>query len=769
MTPASCAPDQLATLLDRAYGLSARCARLPGENENWLVACRDGRRFVLKLADDETGDAQIELEQQAADAVHAAGLDVDVPRVVPTSAGETVARVELDDGSVLRGRLLDFVDGTAWLDAGATNPARSRALGQLVARVVQALAPVTHPAAERTHRWDLTAAGQHRASLPLIPDAARRDLAERALRTYAGCAAPRLAALPRTLIHGDLNDENVLLRGERISGVLDFGDVQRAPRICELAIALAYALLDARDPLAVGADVVAGFHAVAPLTDDELELLFPLVLGRLGTTVCVAAERRQVDPAHPTWFATEPRAWASLERLADVDPATAAHALAAHCAGANPHADAGLDTDALRTRRAAVLGPSLSLSYDAPLTMLRGAGAWLHDERGRPHLDLVNNVCHVGHAHPRVAAAASAQIATLNTNTRYLHPHIVDYAERLLATFDDGLDTVFFVSSGSEANELALRMVRAHTARRDVVVVDGAYHGNTSGCVALSPYKFMGPGGRGEPEPWVHVAPMPDGYRGVHRGRDAAVARAYADEQRATLARCADGPAAFFAEGILSCGGQIVPPDGWLRACFENVRAAGGLAVADEVQVGFGRVGSHMWAHQAQGAVPDVVTLGKPMGNGHPLAAVVTRRAVAESFANGMEYFATYGGNPVSCAVGLAVLDVIADEGLQQRAAERGAQFLDGLRELATRHRLIGDVRGLGLFLGFELVRDRETLEPAAREASALVNACRARGILLSTDGPLHDVIKIKPPLVLDEHDVAFALRVLDEELGRLG
>ena len=434
---------------------------------------------------------------------------------------------------------------------------------------------------------------------------------------------------------------------------------------------------------------------------------------------------------------------------------------------ASPSLTAGKSPEEILRLRARHLGPSLSVSYRAPLKIVRGEGAYLFDETGRAYLDCVNNVCHVGHAHPRVAEAACRQTAALNTNTRYLHDHLVDYAVRLTATLPDPLRVCFFVNSGSEANDLALRLARAHTGGTDVVVLDGAYHGNLSSLIEISPYKFDGPGGTGAP-PHTHVVPMPDPYRGPYRRDDPGAGAKYAahvGEAVETVRVSGRRLAAFFAEPIPGCGGQVVPPEGFFREAFAHVRAAGGVCVADEVQVGFGRVGSHFWAFETHGVVPDVVTMGKPIGNGHPMAAVVTTPEIAASFANGMEYFNTFGGNPVSCAVGLAVLDVIADEGLQANARRVGAYLTKRLTDLMTRHSLVGDVRGRGLFLGVELVRDRATLEPAAEEAAEVVERAKERGVLLSTDGPLHNVLKIKPPLVFSTADADRLADTLDAVL----
>jgi len=424
--------------------------------------------------------------------------------------------------------------------------------------------------------------------------------------------------------------------------------------------------------------------------------------------------------------------------------------------------------EALLGERRERLGPSLSLSYRSPLTIVRGAGQYLYDQNGAVYLDMVNNVAHVGHCHPRVVRAGARQMAVLNTNTRYLHPAIVEYARRLTGTLPEPLSVCFFVCSGSEANELALRMARAHTRGTDVIAVRGAYHGNTQGLIDVSSYKFDGPGGSGAP-PWVQVVPMPDDYRGPYRRDDPARGEKYAGSVREAVERIHDrrgSPAAFLCESILSCGGQIELPPGYLGAAYRHAREAGAVCIADEVQVGFGRVGTHFWAFQTQGVVPDIVTMGKPIGNGHPLAAVVTTPAIAASFANGMEYFNTFGGNAVSCRIGLAVLDVMRDEGLQDRALRLGERLALGLARLSERHPIVGDVRGLGLFLGIELSQDRETREPAPHQAAYVVERMKDHGILLSTDGPDHNVIKMKPPLCLSESDVDRVVAAYDRVLG---
>ena len=413
------------------------------------------------------------------------------------------------------------------------------------------------------------------------------------------------------------------------------------------------------------------------------------------------------------------------------------------------------------------IGPSLSISYSKPLHIVRGYMQHLFDVDGRRFLDAVNNVAHVGHSHPRVVDAGQKQMAALNTNTRYLHKNLVEYAERLTATMPESLSVVFFVNSGSEANDLALRLARNFTGARQRIVLEGAYHGDLSALVDISPYKYDGPGGSGAPATTLEV-PMPDPYRGLHRGNGVGVGKTYAEYVRSAAeeAVVAGGLSALIAESVLGCGGQIVLPDGYLKGAFEHVRSAGGICIVDEVQVGMGRVGTHFWGFQTQNCVPDIVTIGKPIGNGHPLGAVVTTREIADAFANGMEYFNTFGGNPVSCAIGMAVLDVIEGEQLQEQALSVGSHLIERLRALAEKRSVIGDVRGLGLFIGVELVRDRDSLEPADDEATYVINRMREEGILMGTDGPLHNVLKINPPLVFGEEDADRLAELLDRILG---
>ena len=998
------ASEDAEALARREWGFAVDSIReLPSErDQNFELATPRGR-LVLKIGGAAERPENVDLQNRALEWIATRDGALPVPRLVPAADG----RLVLESGGRLV-RVLSHLPGSVLADARPRSPALRRGLGRLLGRLDRALEGFGHPAARhRDLLWNpdcaLDVVARH---VGAIRDRERLGLVEHFVAEYARTAAPLVPSLPRSVIHNDANDHNVLVGpptdGERaIAGLLDFGDMVESWTVCEVAVAAAYAIFGKADPAAAAGEVAAGYHAVRPLSEAELEALWPSIAIRLCTSVALSALRRTTEPGNPYLLVSEAPAWRALAAMRAIPSSLAHYRLRAACglepcpktpaiaswlrahraeigpvvpgdlsgavvfdlsvgspvfaspeeaidrermtarlfgalsakgatlgigrydearllyfgdaygSSSEEHAERrtvhlahdlflpagspvfapiagrvhgvrdnaarfdygptvilehapddgptfhtlyghlsrasiadlregdavargqkigeigpppengdwaphthfqviadllGLRADfpgvaaasqratwlslcpdpnlvlggpprfrapadareRLRAERRRRLGPNLSLSYRDPLEIVRGSGAALYDETGRVYLDMVNNVAHVGHGHPRVARAGARQMAVLNTNTRYLHPSIVRYAERLAVTLPDPLSVCFFVCSGSEANELALRLARAATGGRDVVVVDGAYHGNTQGLVDVSPYKHGGPGGEGPP-PWVHVVPMPDDYRGLYRRDDAERGVKFAAHVGDAFRRvraAGRSPAAFLCESLLSCGGQIVLPPGYLAAAYAHAREAGALCIADEVQVGFGRVGSAFWGFETQGVVPDIVTLGKPIGNGHPLGAVVTTPAIAATFANGMEYFNTFGGNPVSCEIGMAVLDVLRDERLPERALTVGARLEAGLRRLAESHAIVGDVRGLGLFLGIELVLDRGTRTPAPRQAAYVVERMKDHGILLSTDGPDHDVIKMKPPLVFSETDADRALEAYDRVLS---
>jgi 4-aminobutyrate aminotransferase-like enzyme/Ser/Thr protein kinase RdoA (MazF antagonist) len=766
---------ELARVLYDITAISAR--ELPSDrDQNFYLEEASGAAYVLKIAGSAEEEAILDFQNQTL--LHLGlrdNLAGFVPVLVETADRRLIAVVPGEDGQSHFVRLLTYLPGAIMANVQPHTGDLLAESGNLFGRLDAALLDFLHPAMTRRLHWDLAQAPETLAQYAdFINDPRKRSLVDHFLARFAARLEPLLPALRRSVIHNDGNDHNILLMPvektpRQVAGVIDFGDMVYTYTIFEPAILAAYLMLDKEDPLAAAAAVIGGYHEVLPLSEQEIALLPVLIAIRLCISVSLSAYQQVQEPDNAYLSVSERPAWEMLARLAEMPPGLLHNALREAC-GFAPYTlveTPVMGKEEILARRCRILGPSLSLSYEKPLQMMRGSGQYLYDENGRRYLDVVNNVCHVGHGHPRVVAALAGQAAVLNTNTRYLHPTIVNYAERLLATLPEPLQVIYFVCSGSEANELALRLARTYTDAQDLIVLDGAYHGNTAALIDASPYKHDGPGGRGSPD-YIHTAAMPDPYRGPYKGYGLETGRRYAAHVQALVQQVLDagrGLAGFIAEPLLGCGGQIVLPDGYLPQAFAHVRAAGGVCIADEVQVGFGRVGSHFWGFETQGVIPDIVTMGKPIGNGHPLGAVATTHAIADAFANGMEYFNTFGGNPVSCAVGSAVLDVIADEDLQENALRVGEYLQQGLRGLMEQHGLIGDVRGRGLFIGVELVRDRETLEPAVEEARYIVERMKEKGILLSIDGPLHSVLKLKPPLVFNRDDADFLVRTLDRIL----
>lgn len=423
-----------------------------------------------------------------------------------------------------------------------------------------------------------------------------------------------------------------------------------------------------------------------------------------------------------------------------------------------------MSTSSLLERRRRVMGDRAPLFYRRPLQLVRGEGVWVFDADGHRYLDAYNNVPHVGHCHPDVVAALARQAGTLNTHTRYLDEQVVTYSERLVQTFDPSLSNVVLVCTGSEANELALRIAREVTGRRGVICTDFSYHGNTTAVAEISTL-LTGPDRRPD---HVRTVPVMDPYRERHGRDDGALIEQYADDvQRAVdeLRTSGAGLAAMLVCTAFSNEGLPLVPAGYLERAARIVHDAGGVLIADEVQGGFGRFGTHLWGHAALGAVPDIVTLGKPMGNGHPLAGVVTRPELLEEFTSRQMYFNTFGGNPVSAAVGMAVLDIIERDDLMANARRTGAYVLERLGRLQETHELVGDVRGKGMFFAVELVVDRETKEPAAAQTRLVVEGMRDRGVLISSIGPHDNILKIRPPMPFGSAHADLLVDAMDDVL----
>lgn len=762
--------EQVESLADSEYGLKVSAEALPGyKDQNFRLQSPSGRQYVFKVCFEKQAYDQLDLENQAMLFLHQHAENINTPVCLKNLKGEMISCIETGDQSVAYIRVLNYLPGDFMVDLETHSDGILYALGSYFGRIDRCLEGFFHVAAYRHLSWDLKRVYEVvKMRIANVDDADKRHLIERLMKDYRIYTAPRLAGLRNSVIHNDGNDYNVLVDQQHVVGIIDFGDMVYTHTVNELAIIVTYAILDKPDPLHVACQVIKGYHQAYPLQDVEIQVLFRLILMRLCVSIAISADAYRQNPKNQYLLVSQPPVWKMLQVLEKIDPEYACARFYEACGKEKAQYSYSL-AEILDYRRQH-LGKTLSVSYRRPLKIVRGQGQYLYNERGEQFLDMVNNVCHVGHCHPRVVQAGQQQMALLNTNTRYLHDNIIEYSNRLLASLPPSLSVVMFVNSGSEANELALRLARCHTGARDIITVDGAYHGNTQGCIDISPYKFDGPGGKGAPD-WVHKTSMPDTYRGHFKGMTAQSGQQYAEKLRSivSLLKQQGKPlCGFICESFQGVGGQIIMPPTYLQQAYEYVRSVGGVCIADEVQVGFGRAGTHLWAFETQGVTPDIVTLGKPIGNGHPMAAVVMTAEIAESFVTGMEYFNTFGGNPVSCAIGLAVLDVISDEALMQNANDVGQYLREGLMRLQQGYPLIGDVRGAGLFIGAEFVQNPETLEPATDLLSDFVERMRDKHVLLSTDGPLHNVLKIKPPIVFNRTNADEFLNKMNETLAEM-
>jgi 4-aminobutyrate aminotransferase-like enzyme/Ser/Thr protein kinase RdoA (MazF antagonist) len=762
-------PAEAEAIVLKHYDIVGTAYELTGErDQNFIIKDSSGSQWVLKVANLGEDIDNLDFQNQVLQRVAEIEPLLPIPHLKISKTGEAIALIQDEIGSSFFVRLLTYLPGIPLADVQVQKSQMLQKLGRYLARFDKALAGYWHPAANRKFQWSIHYTSEVIGrGLSAIKDVEDRSIVEHFFADFESRIAPLMPQLRSGVIHSDANDHNVLVAegpgdNYQISGLIDFGDMVYGPYVYEPAVAAAYAVLEEDDLLGTAAQVIRGYHEEHPLESQEVALIFNLICIRLCTSVVLSAKQKYLAPTNEYLTISEEAAWRALRKLVGIEPIAAEEIFFEACQ--LPRVKKGFDPSEILDLRRKHLGPSLSISYDRPLHIVRGFRQYLYDAEGRAYLDAVNNVPHVGHCHPRVVKAGKEQMAVLNTNTRYLHESIVRYATRLCKLLPEPLSVCFFVCSGSEANELALRLARSHSGKEGIVVLDGAYHGNTGRLVDISPYKFDGPGGHGAPE-YVHKVPMPDTYRGLYKGDDPQAGEKYANDVGKIIDEIRGqyrAIGAFICESLLGCGGQIVLPDNYLREVFKRVWADGGVCIVDEVQVGFGRVGNHFWGFETQGVIPDIVTMGKPMGNGHPLAAVVTTPEIATSFDTGMEYFNTFGGNPVSCAIGLAVLDVLEEEELQKNALMVGELLMAGLRQLQEKYQLIGDVRGLGLFIGVELVKDRVTLEPAGREAAVVVESMKDHGILISTDGPYHNVLKIKPPLVFTEANAFQLVRTLD-------
>ena len=753
--------QEIDQLLQESYGIQAKIKELPGyEDLNYIIDYKNSRS-ILKIT--VYPDAQLSVMAQVR-VLSALNLMEDlkgfVPEIAPTLNGEKALEWEYD-GTKMIVRILSYLEGKFM---GEKNLPVSffASLGEFIGRLDNTLSQIDEPLFRQLNlEWDLANFLDNEELCCHIKDPYNRTLVEYFFLQNKQNVAPVYKNLRRSLIHNDINDWNVLSADNKVVGLIDFADMVHTATIHELAIAVAYSMMKQDDPLAVAYELVKGYNSVFPLKEEELDILYYLSASRLCTTIVFAAMNASNDPDKEYFQISAKSAWDVLHKWIKINPIRARKTFYKACGFTFP--DPAKSKAEFLKERNQYLPSSLSVSYNDPLSMTGAALQYMYDDEGDTYLDCVNNIPHVGHCHPQVVKAGQKQMAQLNTNTRYLYDSLNKYAKKLLAKFPDRLSKVLFVNSGSAATDLAIRLARNQTGKDDFVVLDHAYHGNVSTAIGLSPYKFNHKGGSGKPYN-THVTPIPDPYRGKYREEAfrtptrarpyASIGSKYAQEIDIVIAdnELQSKLAGFIAESIPGCGGQIMLPKNYLGEAYKKIRALGGVCIADEVQTGFGRVGETFWGFELYDVCPDIVILGKPMGNGHPMGAVVFTEEIAKSFENGLEFFSSFGGNPVSCEIGLAVLEAIENDGLQENASTTGRFLLDEFRKIQEDNNvdgegIIGEVRGSGLFIGIEIVKNLETRDPDPKTASGIVNDMRKRHILLSTDGPDENVIKFKSPL----------------------
>lgn len=759
--PPSVDPRTASDLAARLYDVDGTVTELGGERDrNFRIDTETGESYVLKVSNPADGPGVLDLQTQAIR--HLAETDPELPvmRVVPTTDGADWASVDIEDVGSHGVRLFTHCPGRRATPTELDHDALYH-YGRGVARVGQALRGFFHADARYDVLWDLRHTPELRSLVGAVDDPQRAAVAENVLDRFESRVDPVFDSLRAQVIHNDLTLDNVLLdEADRISGIVDFGDLTHTALVCDVAMAVASAMFGREDPIEAARSVIAGYVSVTPLEDEEARVLWDLVAARFVAWGVIAAWRVERYPENEAYItAGEDVAWELLRSLEDLGDAVVSRRLrTAALATEVPYARS--DTASLVQRRRGVMGQS-PLSYRDPVHFVAGEGTWLFDTQGRRYLDAYNNVQVVGHGDPDVAAAIAGQTRKLTTNSRYLHEAPVSLAERLVESMPDGLDTVVFVNSGSEATDLAWRLATAATGRTGAVVSNHAYHGITEAATALSPEVWPD----GHRPGHVETIPPP-GHSGSHgaaerRDHGGAMARAVtALDQRGT------DPAAFVFDSLFTSDGIHPATADGLGVLVDRVRGRGGLVVADEVQAGFGRTGSQLWGFQAADVVPDVVTLGKPMGNGYPVAAVVTREELATALMDRTGVFSTYGGNPVACTAALAVLDAIEDRDLLAATTEVGAYLAEGLSDLAAEHELITDVRAAGLMVGVELGRDGS---PASSETTAVVNELRQRRVLIGETGRDGNVLKIRPPLVFERRHADHLLEALDTVLTERG
>jgi 4-aminobutyrate aminotransferase-like enzyme len=666
--------------------------------------------------------------------------------------------------------LLTWVEGRILGDT-MMDVSLAASLGDGLARLGHSLRGFYHEGLRhRPLLWDVREIGQIAPHIQLIEDAAGRRLVQAVVDRFIDETNPALPRLRLQAIHNDAGAHNVVAAadGSSVCGVIDFGDMVHASVAQDISTAISDALMDVPKALpSLLAPLVESYGRVTPLEPGEIALLHPLTAARAAITAITTAWRRREDPGADDYMSVYEQSALTfidaVETLGKDRFTRLASGRPAETQVPAGHSEAPVAE--ILARRERLMGKGLPLFYSPPLHIVEGDSVWLKAADGRRYLDCYNNVPHIGHCHPHVVAAIRRQAGQLATNTRYLFNAVLDYAERLIATLPPGDWRCLFVNSGSEANDLAWRMAKAFTGNGGGLAMEFAYHGISEATDAFSPSADV----IAPQRPHMRYLPPPDLYRGPFREDDPQAEQRYvalARERIDDLRRNGPGVASFILDSCFLTNGVLTPSPAYVQGVVAAVREAGGLFIADEVQSGFGRMGGEMWGHRLHGVEADIVTLGKPAGNGFPLGVTIARAPIVDALLKHTAFFSTFGGNNVACAAGMAVLDVVEREALPARAAETGAYLKSRLIALMERHPVIGQVRGRGLVLGIDLVRDRETREPAAHLVAPLLNAMRDRGVLVGSEGVHGNILKLRPPIVISRQQADQVVAALDHCLA---
>ncbi len=738
------------------YGLDGTISLLESErDQNFRIDTPSGDQFVIKIANSAMDPAILMMQVEALAHIAMVDPELPVPRVLYSRKGSALEQIQANGGRPHFVHVLTYMPGLYPPD-GPTSRALFRPLGACLARLVLALRGFYHPAANYELLWDLKQATVLRGYLRHVPDPDHRQLAGYFLDRFERVVLPEIPKLRSQIIHNDFAPNNLVVAEDdpgEIVGILDFGDMIHTSLVMDLAAPIAHMFRGGDDALEIAVEIIAAYYEILPLEPIELSLMYDLIGTRLAMLNVIASWRVSLFPENHEYIAGYvDNVWEKMASWRTLDPGEVTRRFFRACGyweseDLLPSTRVSKETrSAQLERRTRLLGPTAYLFYESPLHIVRGEGVWLYDDEGDRYLDVYNNVPHVGHCHPHVVKAISQQSRILNTSTRYLHGLILELAERITRRLPEPLSVCMFVCTGTEANELAWRMAKLVSGNDGALITEYSYHGNSDAIIGLSSEEVPR-----EKLP-THVATLLAPLSNTtFREPDSGLREAIK-----TLGERDHQPAMLILDSGFTSDGIYTPPTGFLRTLYAETRGAGGLCVSDEVQAGFGRLGRHFWGFEFDDVVPDIVTMGKPMGNGHPLAAVVTRPEIAEALAAEAGYFNTFGGNPVSCAAGLAVLDVIEVEGLQHNALVMGNVIRERLLRLRKDYPVLGEPHGAGLLLGVDVLNADGS--PDSDLACLVMNHMRQNRVLIGTTGPNANVLKIRPPIVFNQEHAELLL-----------